>query len=418
LKKVVLLAIVSVLLSSAITQMIEPVTTEKFTAITAPPSLPPHNSNTRNVRFVIRSNVTFENRGTVTWDLTEEERAISLFMNNTWQTVFLIHRSHRLERISEDDDGNSIAVLDFQRHLQPGESVSYSVYYNVFSQPRIVPELNENESGELEDIPENLREEFCISQPPFLVEDKEIREVARGIAGNETRVLTIIKKFVKWIWENIQYPSQRHEHPYYPNETLKKREGDCDDQAILFATFCRVYEIPSSIQVGCIYLPDFYTNVTTWEDHISNELRRIGWHGWAMAYVPPWGWLPIDLTFVAGSLAVPLNAIYHGAVILQETIQYMNISKEDYVASSHMYRDFLQQNDFHLYSMDEMTMTFLGDMNCDFIVNMLDLFIIAKAFESEPGDSNWNEIADIAEPYGKINIIDVFIAATEFGKTL
>ena len=418
LKKVVLLAFISVFLSSAITRMVEPVTTENLITIPAPPSFQQHYRDTSNMRFVIRSNVTFENRGTGTWDLTEEERGISLFMNNTWQTVFLIDHSHRLESIGEDDDGNSIAVLDFQRHLQPGESVSYSVSCNAFSKPRMIPDLNENESGQLEDIPENLREEFCISQPPFLVEDEEIREAARAIAGNETRVLTIIKEFVKWIWENIQYPSQRHEHPYYPNETLKKKEGDCDDQAILFATFCRVYGIPSFIQAGCIYLPDFYANVTTWEDHISDELRRIGWHGWSMAYVPPWGWLPIDLTFVMGSFAVPLNAIYHGAATLQETIQYMNINKENYVASSHMYRDFLQQNDFHLYSMDEMTMTFLGDVNCDFIVNMLDISVIAKAFESEPADSNWNEIADITEPYGKINIIDVSIAATEFGKTL
>ena len=417
LKKVVVLAFILVLLSSAMTQMVESVTSENLKAFPTSPSFLSY-YDAGNMRFVIRSNVTFENRGTVTWNLTEEERAIGLFMNNSWQTVFLLHHSHRLETISEDDDGNLIAVLDFLGHLQPGENINYSVSYNVFSKPRMIPELNESESGELEDIPENLREQFCVSQSPFLVEDEGIREAARVIAGNETRVLTIIKKFVEWIWENIQYPTQRHELPYYPNETLEKKEGDCDDQAILFATFCRVYGIPSFIQAGCIYLKDFYSNVTAWEDHISNELRRIGWHGWAMAYVPPWGWLPIDLTFVMGSFAVPLNAIYYGAVSLQETIQYMNISKADYVASSCMYQDFLQQNDFYLYSMDEMTMTFLGDVNCDFIVNMLDLSIIAEAFGSEPEDPEWNEIADTAEPYGEINIIDVCIAAWEFGKTL
>ena len=417
-KKVVRLAFISVLLFSAVTQMAGSVTSESLAVIPALPSFLSHYGDARNMRFVIRSNVTFENRGTVIWNLTEEERAISLFMNNTWQTVFLIQHSNRLETVSEDDDGNSIAVLDFPSHLQPGQNVSYSVSYNVFSKPRIIPDLNESESGELEDIPENLREQFCIAQPPFLVEDEGIREAARAIAGNETRVLTVIKKFVEWIWENIQYPSQRHEHPYYPNETLEKREGDCDDQAILFATFCRVYGIPSFIQVGCIYLPDFYSHVTTWEDHISDELRRIGWHGWAMAYVPPWGWLPIDLTFVMGSSADPLNAIYHGAVSLQETIQYMNISNVDYVASSRKHRDLLQQNDFYLYLMDEMTMTSLGDVNCDFIVNILDLSIIAKAFGSKLGDPNWNQIADTAEPYNEINIIDILIAAIEFGKTL
>jgi len=234
------LAFILVLLSSAMTQMVESVTSENLKAFPTSPSFLSY-YDAGNMRFVIRSNVTFENRGTVTWNLTEEERAIGLFMNNSWQTVFLLHHSHRLETISEDDDGNSIAVLDFPGHLQPGENINYSVSYNVFSKPRMIPDLNESESGELEDIPENLREQFCVSQSPFLVEDEGIREAARVIAGNETRVLTIIKKFVEWIWENIQYPTQRHELPYYPNETLEKKEGDCDDQAILFATFCRVY---------------------------------------------------------------------------------------------------------------------------------------------------------------------------------
>jgi len=65
-----------------------------------------------------------------------------------------------------------------------------------------------------------------------------------------------------------------------------------------------------------------------------------------------------------------------------------------------------------------MTMTSLGDVNCDFIVNILDLSIIAKAFGSKLGDPNWNQIADTAEPYNEIDIIDIFIAAIEFGKAL
>ena len=418
-KKTVLLAFISVLPFSVIIQMVGPVTTENFMPTPVPNPFPPHYTrtrSTRNMRFFIRSNTTFENCGTDTWNLTAEDRAISLLMNNTWQTVFVINHSHPFEKITEDEDGNSIAVLDVQRYLQPGESVSYSVSYNVFSKLRTIPDLNENESGKLEDIPENLREEFCVSQPPWLVEDEEIREVASDIAEDETRVLTIIKKFAKCICENIQFPSQRHEHPYYPNETLKEREGDCDDQAILFVTFCRAYGIPSFIQVGCVYLPDFYANITTWEDHISYEFRRIGWHGWTIAYIPPWGWLPIDLTYVMGSLAEPLNAIYHGAVTLQETIQESNISRVDYVASSRTYRDLLLQNDFYLHSMDEMTMTLLGDLNCDFIVNTPDISIIAKSFGSELGDEDWNELAEINGDR-IVDIYDVATVATDFGKT-
>jgi hypothetical protein len=62
--------------------------------------------------------------------------------------------------------------------------------------------------------------------------------------------------------------------------------------------------------------------------------------------------------------------------------------------------------------------SFYGDLNGDGVVNMIDLSIVALAYLSKPGDPNWNPIADIAEPFGIINIIDVAAVAKERGKTL
>ncbi len=84
--------------------------------------------------------------------------------------------------------------------------------------------------------------------------------------------------------------------------------------------------------------------------------ERIGWHGWAVVYVPPWGWLPVDFTYVIGGLGNPLDAIKKAAVVaFQEVIQYANITKTDYVASYGRTKDFLQSNDFYIYERNEMT---------------------------------------------------------------
>ena len=385
-----------------------------FVKLTEPSHIEFSSSYSKPERFILRSSVIFANYGNSTWLLTYEEKAVGLFMNNSWQSVAMINCSHSVKRVLVDEDGNLIGVLDLGNFVEPGLNVTYSVCYNFLSRPRNIPYLEEDESGVIDDIPKYLQDMFCSRALPWLV-DENVKEVALDLADGETNVLRLVKRFVAWMWENIRYPSELHEVPYYPNETLRYREGDCDDQAILFVTFCRILGIPSYVQTGCIYLPSFQYNSTAWNGHLRNQLLRVGWHGWAVVYIPPWGWLPVDLTFVTGSLDDPVDAIRYSAASLVETIQYMNISRIDYVASARQYRDFLLKNDFYLFSRDEMVETFLGDLNCDFVVNIMDIALAAKAYGSSFSTPFWNGMADIAEPYGIIDIADVAGVAKEYG---
>jgi len=58
-----------------------------------------------------------------------------------------------------------------------------------------------------------------------------------------------------------------------------------------------------------------------------------------------------------------------------------------------------------------------GDLNCDMIVNVLDLAIVALAYGCKPGDENWNANADV-NCDGVINVIDLAAVAIEYGKSL
>lgn len=62
--------------------------------------------------------------------------------------------------------------------------------------------------------------------------------------------------------------------------------------------------------------------------------------------------------------------------------------------------------------------TFVGDINLDRKVNIIDITIAAKAFGSHSGSKNWNEAADVANPYGVINIVDIGRVALDWGKDL
>jgi len=54
------------------------------------------------------------------------------------------------------------------------------------------------------------------------------------------------------------------------------------------------------------------------------------------------------------------------------------------------------------------------DVNDDGVVNILDIAIVAKAYGSKRGDPNYNADADVAEPYGEIDIIDISKVARKY----
>lgn len=59
---------------------------------------------------------------------------------------------------------------------------------------------------------------------------------------------------------------------------------------------------------------------------------------------------------------------------------------------------------------------YLGDINGDMTVNILDLARAARAYGSTPQDSRWDAFADLNNDY-IINILDLALAAKDFGKT-
>lgn len=316
------------------------------------------NAASGDAEYLIKSSVKFTAPSVHGWNLTEEDKIISLYMNTSWQTVSLNKSSQPLGTIKTDEDGNKVAILNMS-NIQANESSEYTVSYDVISKPRNLLDISPSGAKTLSDIPQNLTATYLNDTETWMTNNPTLQNLASSLKGSEIRVLVIVENFVSWIWKNIAYPyNSTHEFPFYPNETLASKSGDCDDQAILLISLSRIVGIPAYLQIGAIYRPDI-TNESSlaWGGHIENIQNRIGWHGWAMVYVPPWGWLPFDLTYIPSSHKNdPLSAHKDAAVMMQDTVQYMNFIQTDYVAEARKYKNFLTNNDLRITTYDDMTL--------------------------------------------------------------
>ncbi len=61
------------------------------------------------------------------------------------------------------------------------------------------------------------------------------------------------------------------------------------------------------------------------------------------------------------------------------------------------------------------TVSMQGDVNADHTVDIFDITTVALAFNSKPGDANWNNTADINNDY-LVDIFDIVIVALHFGE--
>jgi len=302
----------------------------------------------RGSRYIYVFTYTLENRGDEPHVLSEDDATIPLFQNNSWQTVTVRSATYAVARRYVDDDGNRLAVLDLSSELAPHSSLNFSITYEMESADRPEPEIDPAEAGPMSDIPRGLVEEFGVETETFTSGDEAIQALALRLAANQTTVLGAVTSILEWFIENVSYST--FEVPRYPNETLARGRGDCDDQAILLIALCRALDIPALLQVGVVFNENIASEKSSWGGHLRVEQRGVGWHGWALVYIPPWGWLPIEMTYTKSQ--DPLSRITGAAVYKGYTVVSFNVSRQAYIGDSRRSRERLMSSDVYITMSD------------------------------------------------------------------
>ncbi len=302
--------------------------------------------------FLYKSKMIFMNRGDVPWALSERDRSYSIFFNNSWQSIYLLDCNWPFKK-SVDIDGNPIIILDLPP-IPPKGNITITIEIRIVEREREAPDINFTLSGNLDDIPPELKRRFCKPCGTWQVDNKTLRNLSYKIwnsVRNTTNVLKVVCALADWIGKNITYRS--HEVAFYPTETYDSREGDCDDQSNLLITMCRILGIPSFLQLGCLQYLTFPENETSWDGHLITYLRLIGFHAWAMVYIPPWGWLPFDMTW-GWTPSDPLKGIRSAAVYSSWTIQMMNITVSDWAGEGRAMRETIVNSPIYIYDEEEL----------------------------------------------------------------
>jgi transglutaminase-like putative cysteine protease len=299
--------------------------------------------------FNYRSTMIYTNNGLSRIILPNVFVDISLFTNTTEQTMVLT--SINRDYISEYDDEGNLALTFDSLSIAPGENVTIDYAVQMQKRAQRVPNINLIDAGAFSDIPQELSK-YLVADGSWQVDDPELQSLAASIwavTDNSSNVLEVVLALADWVGMNIE--PQTHEYPLYPIETYNLRAGDCDDQANLLITLSRILKIPSYLRVGVISTSNDLEAVY-WEGHLTSTLQNLGYHGWAMIYIPPWGWLPFDMTL--GWKQDTFDGITEAMAWKSDVLSLMNIQTRDWAGIGRWQRNFLVSNTLHLSNNDQL----------------------------------------------------------------
>lgn len=289
---------------------------------------------------------TYENRGNETYVLTKKDMGVPVFMNTSHQQV-------RMELVYENWDlvelnkGFLKAVNVEPMSVDPGETVGVTAHFYITSEAMSPPKLNGNIALGLDAIPPELNV-FIEKNDLFPKDNPELAVWAVAITHTEDTVLGKTLKLVEWFGEFSVYTV--NELPKRQWATLRDPRGDCDDLALLFISFCRSLGIPAYLQGGILFSETMQLDETDWDGHYRYIFDKVGWHAWAMVYIPPWGWLPVELTMSDGMR--PVDAITDAYYWRDSTVVTWNITSHDYVQDEINQREILMGNDIYWVQRD------------------------------------------------------------------
>jgi len=296
----------------------------------------------------------------------------NVFKNTSFQTSKIV--SVTLDgapvgwHLTYDAEGNPWIIVHSGDPLPPLESTTLSI---TFSLNLSKPEITLQDIGDISDVPKDILNDYPmvgVWNLSSVANASGIIDTALSIKGDEENALSVVLNIIQWFEDNMVYSSDLTV-PKSLSDTFESRSGDCDDQSSLFVAFCRILGIPAYYQVGPIFIPGSQQES---EGNLRFNLTNVGWHGWAMVYLPTGGggeWIPVDLTyfknahFTNGHITSNslLDHITGSALLYYDTASFLDVITSDYVHDSIALKETIMDSDCIWIEVHSMTPSDLGN---------------------------------------------------------
>lgn len=101
--------------------------------------------------------------------------------------------------------------------------------------------------------------------------EDRVQVLAKKITVGKTNKMDQAEALFTWMKDNIKYNTGRNWKPQTPDQTLDAKQGDCDDQSVLYASMSRYLGIPAWLEMGALY---------------DKSINKWGGHAWLIVYLP------------------------------------------------------------------------------------------------------------------------------------
>lgn len=227
------------------------------------------------------------------------------------------------DEIVSDAQGQRVARFTFE-DVPPPEL--RTVVMRIRARTRTIRHnLMPEEIADLDDIPREIREAYLGDGDKYRIDDPLIREIVGEVVGDETNAYRVARALYDHVIGRMEYELAGGWN--VAPAVLARGTGSCSEYTFSYIALCRAAGLPARY-VGSV--------VRRYDDASVDDV----FHRWTEVYLPPYGWVPVDLN--RGDKELPheqargFGYLDSGLVVTTESAGFTEDLGWNYNSASHL----------------------------------------------------------------------------------